>query len=165
MSDPAKILPDGENARPPFASVISSLLAFAFLTVACTTTASPTQGVSLDCALPWGSMSQVRGCADADVRIMSMSGDRLDIRVREKDHDRIARAMAGAFVLHGDMSDQLAIWAWSKAAAIHSGGYDRGIASEQAGAGERLMFEICTDWDAAPGPGDLCTDVMRFTVQ
>jgi hypothetical protein len=148
------------------ASVIPSLLAFALLTVACTATVSPTQGEhSLDCSLPWASMAQVRGCADADVRILSMRGDRLDIRVREKDPDRIARALAGAFVLHGDMSDQLAIWAWSKAAAIHSGGYDRGVASAQAGAGKRLMFEICTAWDSAPGPGDLCTDVMRFTVQ
>src|SRR5215210_7966679 len=127
------------NARSPFVLVISSLVALALLTVACSATVSPTQGeLSLECKLPWTSMSQVRGCADRDVRILSMRGDRLDIRVSQRDTERIARALAGAFVLHGAMSEQLAIWAWSAPNAIHSGGFDRGVvADEAAGADVR----------------------------
>jgi hypothetical protein len=139
------------------------LFVLAVHVTACGTAPASTDPASLDCALPWESIEQVQGCGDADVRMLSMSGARVDIAVRPKNADRIARALAGAFVQHGAMADEMVIWAWSKTSAIHSGAYDRGRVSEEGG-GDSLMFEICTAWKPAPGPVDLCTDKLEFIV-
>jgi hypothetical protein len=143
------------------------LAALAVAAVSCGGVVTPTEGdTTFNCTLPWDSMDQVEGCATDDARIANMSGIQIDVLIRSKDPEQIARALAGTWVAHEDMADEIVVWGFSKAAVQDFGvGYDRGVVSEQGELGEKLVFEICTSWESAPGPGDLCSDKTEFTVE
>jgi hypothetical protein len=145
--------------------------ALALAVVACSTTvdeggnANQDGGAPVDCALPWDSVDQVFDCGSTTYTVANRDGEAVvNIVVESDDPSQIAAALAGAWNEEIPFDEEAVVWAYSSRRAARAGGYDRGVVSEQGMEGERLVFEICTDWEPLPGPGDLCSDRTEFTV-
>ncbi len=108
-------------------------------------------------------MEQVRDCASSRYETV----DPTNIVVRSKSADRVAAALADAFLKDDGPVCEIAVMAWPSTTPGNAGPmlirFDSGYVSElQPGI---VHFDLRTAWDGLLETGNVCEKQLEFTVK